>query len=58
MTWLALGFATIATLIRAFFTRPRLYEPLSLPTSSPPPTNQCNMLGKETESTVADKKGK
>ena len=57
MTWLALGLATIATLIRAFFTRPRLYEPLSLPPPSPPPpTNQSNMLGKENEPAVADKK--
>ena len=55
-TWLALGLATIATLIRAFFTRPRLYEPLSLPPYSPPPTNQSNMLGKENESAIADTK--
>ena len=57
-TWLALGLATIATLIRAFFTRPRLYEPLSLLPSSPPPTYQSIMLGKENESDVANKKGK
>ena len=56
-TWLALGLATIATFIRAFFARPRLYEPLSLPPPSPPPpTNQSNMLGKENEPAVADKK--
>ena len=40
--WLALGLATIATLIRAFFNQPRLYEPHSLPPSSPP-TNQAIM---------------
>jgi hypothetical protein len=48
--WLALGLATIATLIRAFFTRSLRFEPLPPPPPSPPPPPPHPQPDQSTES--------